>query len=437
MTRGRAVRFDQALEVALAFCRQHRAVLGDETVVVRDIVGRIRIATAAAIAAGSTLWDELHDVLGAWSPGITGLHLVGSDLLDPDSIFKSPDVRTMSEGIRLLDRRLSERDWIPRPGRRWLGGLPAIAFFGVKGGVGRSTALSVVSRCLAEKGHRVLVVDLDLESPGVSTLLLPEDGRPPFGVVDWLVESGVGQADDELFVSMIATSPLASGTSGQIQVIPAAGEGVDTYVSKLARVQTSSDSSSGYRACLGALLDAIAQSDRPPTVVLLDCRAGIDDLAAAVITDLATDALLFAVGSPQTWGAYRMLFSMWNKDAQILASFRDKLRMVAGLVPETESDAYLERLRSSAYDLFSEFVYEEEPYTGDLTIPSRFDLFNFDFNDDQAPHYAIPVPWRRELQDFDPVHRPESEARNALSAFDRLTGYVEECFLPEQEPTRS
>jgi len=429
----RRVRFDEAFMRAADFCRAHIEQLGPDPVLVRDVVGRIRIATSGHPTLSKSLLEELHGLLGAWSSGIDGLLLVGSELLNPDAIFKSANARVIAPGLRFLDRWISGRDWIPQDGARPTSALATVAFFGVKGGVGRSAALSVVARRLAEKGRRVMVLDLDLESPGVSSLLLPEEAGPRFGVVDWLVECGVAQADDDLLLSMIATSPLAGSTAGQIQVIPAAGENFDSYVSKLARIQTSSDSPSGYSAGLAALLDAIARLDRPPTVVLLDCRAGIDDLAATAITSLATDALLFAVGTPQTWLVYRMLFSVWNKDARILSGFRDRLQMVAGLVPEKGRDSYLDRLLNSAYDLFADFVYDEEGSTGDHEAPAAFDLFNFDLNDQEAPHYPIRVLWRSELQDFDPIHRPESETRDGLAAFDELLRHVEECLVDEAE----
>jgi cellulose biosynthesis protein BcsQ len=447
MTHG-TVRFDEALVAAMDFCRRHRQQLGDDPVLVRDVVGRIRLATPNRLDQPQAFWDELLGRLGGWSPGPAGLLLTGDDLLNSDAIFKSPDARQVDGNIRFLDRWVSGRDWIPRTKAGATDELPTIAFFGVKGGVGRSTALSVIARRLAEKGERVMVLDLDLESPGVSSLLLPEEGRPRFGVVDWLVESGVGQADGDLLLSMIATSPLAASTPGQIQVIPAAGETIETYVAKLARVRTSSDSPSGYGASLAALLHAIAHSDRPPSVVLLDCRAGIDDLAATAITSLATDALLFAVGTPQTWLAYRMLFSIWNKDARILESFRNRLQVVAGLVPETERDPYLDRLRNNAYDLFSEFVYDEEPPTdvsempvrlasSNVDLTARLDLFNFDLNDNEAPHFAVPVFWRRELQDFDPIDRPEAKTQDGLAAFDELVKHVAGCLPVRAEKADS
>lgn len=55
---------------------------------------------------------------------------------------------------------------------------------------------------LAQQGKRVLVVDGDFESPGVSSSLLPVgDGQPTYGVVDWLTAEALG-ADPSLLERM-------------------------------------------------------------------------------------------------------------------------------------------------------------------------------------------------------------------------------------------
>src|SRR5689334_22030602 len=65
-----------------------------------------------------------------------------------------------------------------------------ITFYSVRGGVGRSTTLALTALDLARRGHRVAVVDFDLESPGLDILLTPEGkgepNRPVVGVVDFL-----------------------------------------------------------------------------------------------------------------------------------------------------------------------------------------------------------------------------------------------------------
>ncbi|MBI5592256.1 MAG: AAA family ATPase [Deltaproteobacteria bacterium] len=73
--------------------------------------------------------------------------------------------------------------------------MPRIVFFGLKGGVGRSTAMAMLAYDLARTGKRVLLIDFDLESPGLSGLLLPPDRFADFGMVDWFIEDAVGQGD--------------------------------------------------------------------------------------------------------------------------------------------------------------------------------------------------------------------------------------------------
>ena len=90
----------------------------------------------------------------------------------------------------------------------------------------------------------MLVLDLDLESPGLSSSLLPEDRRPTFGIADWLVEDLVDNGDT-VFKDMVATSALSH--NGEIFVVPAHGVKAGEYVAKLGRVWMPKVSSDGNR----------------------------------------------------------------------------------------------------------------------------------------------------------------------------------------------
>src|SRR5258708_2354634 len=51
-------------------------------------------------------------------------------------------------------------------------------FYSYKGGVGRSMALANIAEVLHEKGLRVIMIDWDLEAPGLETFFcLPESER--------------------------------------------------------------------------------------------------------------------------------------------------------------------------------------------------------------------------------------------------------------------
>nr|VFJ60602.1 MAG: NUBPL iron-transfer P-loop NTPase [Candidatus Kentron sp. FW] len=123
------------------------------------------------------------------------------------------------DGVHVVDRLVTESNWssIAEPDPN---AVPRIVFFSIKGGVGRSTALAVVAMGLVEQGKRVLVLDLDLESPGLSSSLLPEDRRPMHGIADWLVKDLVDNGAS-VFESMVVTSTLPG--TGEIFVVPAHG----------------------------------------------------------------------------------------------------------------------------------------------------------------------------------------------------------------------
>jgi Tfp pilus assembly protein PilF/MinD-like ATPase involved in chromosome partitioning or flagellar assembly len=86
---------------------------------------------------------------------------------------------------------------------------PFITFYSFKGGVGRSMALINTAGILAERGFRVLVMDLDLEAPGLSYLnpsapdessqqdTLKPDLQP--GFVDLLSDAKARGKDGDLF----------------------------------------------------------------------------------------------------------------------------------------------------------------------------------------------------------------------------------------------
>jgi len=153
---------------------------------------------------------------------------------------------------------------------------------------------------------------------------------------------------------------------------------------------------------------------------LLDSRAGLHDIAAIAITRLNAMSFLFAINTPQTWQAYRFLFSHWQRWGRSnLLKFRGDLKIVAGMIPEVGIADYLERCRQSAYNLFIETLYEED----DGTLPN--DTFNFSIDSFDAPHYPLKVLWNRAFTEFDPIEKPEVFDSNLVQA--TYGSFVEEA----------
>ena len=371
-------------------------------IVIRDLYGKLRVAVP--LDADET--ESLNSVttlcgraLGAYG-SFQGRHILGNDdFFAPDTMFRDPDIVDYApagadRALRLLDRQVTGQDWA-RVGS--YGEHPyRIAFYGLKGGVGRSTALAMTAYHLGVGGLNVLLVDLDLESPGLSGILLQPTRLPECGIVDWLVEDAVGQGE-AIVQRMTTLSPISQvrGMRGSVRVVPAFGMDEEDYLAKLSRafvdVPRETGGISGFGKRARQMLDAL-ESAYHPDVVLIDSRAGLHDLAAISIVGLADTVLMFAVDTDQTWQGYRLLFSHWMERPRVLEAVRDKIVMVHALFPEDDQAANTRKFIEHSHDLFTSTVYENEEKAGDA--------FNFDLMDSDAPHYPRRVFWNRRFLEF-------------------------------------
>ncbi|MEU2356913.1 ParA family protein [Streptomyces misionensis] len=411
-----SVRFDQARPIAEAAARD-AAASGADVLLVRDILGRFSLLVDDRVNAIDTGeaegWRErLTTALGRYAAARPVLF--ASDLFQPDSLFASPRVRPLigySPGpgqgrVQLLENTVVGEDWakVSTPVAESGGVRTArTAVYGVKGGVGRSTATFILAKHLADLGHCVLVADLDLESPGSGPLLVAEDQLPQYGIVDQLVESALGN-DEGLDLVAQATHVQVNG-NGELWVAPARGRGVPgteyAYVEKLNRVYADvpshdvSDFADRLEAAVSACEEAVARASRRPDVVIIDSRAGIHDIAAVALSRLCDLALLFGSDNRQTWEGYSDLFTAWRSSGQAPA-IREKLRMVASMVPDSTDrpkEEYLETFRDHAWACFS-VLYDD--LAGDDSTG-----FNPSPEDESAPHAPIPILFTLELVGLD------------------------------------
>lgn len=407
----KTVHFNMALQATVDFLAREAFPEGVVPLVIRDIQGRIRIG----LEHGNK--EEHSELAARLVVHITNLLaftgdagkavLFPDDFFDPDSVFNHPDILDFfypgtDMPLRLLDRQVVGQDWLRPTGFK--SEIPRLIFFGLKGGVGRSTALTILAYDLARSGKRVLLIDFDLESPGLSGLLMPPDRLADFGVVDWFVEDAVGQGNMVLN-RMIAVSPLSEHTQGEIRVAAAMGISENFYLAKLSRVYAEiprQEKVERFSERTHRLLHELEKQEKPD-VVLIDSRAGLHDLAAVSIVGLATDVLLFGADSAQTWQGYQLLFSHWQSYPAVLQAVRDRLIMVEALFPELDQAERAERFLEHAYTLFSETIYEQiEP-----GVDADPDVFNFDIHDAAAPHYPLRIKWNSRFQEFDPLLLPQ------------------------------
>lgn len=311
--------------------------------------------------------------------------------------------------IRYIDRRIIGVDWLAGPPAEEAHVSRRFVFASLKGGVGRTTALCIAATDLARQGKNVLVVDLDLEAPGVGALLLGEDDLPRLGAIDYLVESTVAELDELSVLSpdLVAPSVHTRPESGRIDVVPAFGSATkpENYLGKLARALLDIGPEGialPVRVKIRRLLDALT-TGKSYDAVLIDARAGLGELAAGPLLGLGATVLLFGTAQRQTLQDYRLLFAhlaSMVEPAPEAGSPWDNLRVVlAKAAPDARQNRwFLEEL----YALFQEYIYEEQ---------DGLEGFNFRADDPAAPHYPVPIAMNPLFADWDPTRRPDDLTR--------------------------
>ena len=359
---------------------------------VRDLFGMVRISVsedaeddADCRKALQQLADRLKEQLGPRGyPPENAVLFVSQALLNT----LKDTARKIHQGVYLCDRLVTGSGW-------WTVGdvgmdksAKHFTLFSVKGGVGRSTTAAVLAWHLARRGERALVVDLDLESPGLSSAMIGKERRPAFGVTDWFVEDLVGQGDP-VVEGMLAAPAWAQDLEGDVRVAPAHGADPGEYLAKLGRVYMDAGGET-WIVRLKRLLDAL-EAAFDPTVVLLESRSGLHDIAAATVTDLDAEVLLFAVDADSNWTDYDILFRHWL-DQGLATRIRERLSIVSALTPELDTNTYLQGFREKAWNLFRGHLYDElEPSA------ETGDEFSFALDDEHAPHFPTAVHWTRGL----------------------------------------
>lgn len=403
--KNRAVFFNEVLLKVAELIMAQSFPPGIEPLVIRDIHGRIRVAINMArgdcVEIISTLEKKLS-VLGVYYNAEANSVMCREDFFDPDSVFNSDEILGWNQpnsdtAIRVLDRQVTGQDWLT-PKESSEGAPPRLVFFGIKGGVGRSTALAMLAYKLANSGKKVLLIDLDLESPGLSGLLLPQDHLADFGVVDWLIEDAVGQGD-EVLRRMISVSPLSESTQKEIRVAAAMGQDDLFYLDKLSRAYADvavGNHTESFTRRIHRLVQKLEDMEKPD-VVLIDSRAGLHDLAAVSIVGLASTAFLFATDTEQSWQGYKLLFSHWQSHPKIAVDVRRRLAIVQALFPESDQSKRARDFLEKSYGLFSETLYDE------IKPGETGEVFSFDLEDESAPHYPLRVNWNNRFQEFSPL----------------------------------
>jgi MinD-like ATPase involved in chromosome partitioning or flagellar assembly len=172
-----------------------------------------------------------------------------------------------------------------------------ITFYSFKGGVGRTTALVNVAAELVRRGRKVLVVDFDLEAPGLETYkhLRPKEPHP--GIVEYVTKFRQTQEVPDLSEYIYEGEPIGE-RGGRLWVMPA-GRRDRAYRNAL----TDLDWKRLYQDEGGFLLFEDTkkgwEKELKPDYVLIDSRTGDTDVLGICTRQLPDAVMLMFMPNEQ------------------------------------------------------------------------------------------------------------------------------------------
>ena len=302
-----------------------------------------------------------------------------------------------SGGLRVMERQRTKEGWFEAPAvPPWTAarGRPTItSFYSFNGGVGRSTALAATALHRAAAGERVVVLDVDLDAPGVGFLLSAHDGATaPWGVVDYLIEQPLTGGNDALDLSdyFHRCPPSLFSGSGEIMVFPA-GTTDGRYVGKLARLDYAT-LHGGETHPFVRLLEQIRQ-ELGPDWILIDARAGLANVSGFVMGGLCHVHVVVGTLAEASWRGLAMILERLGADRVRAQRPQAECVLVAAMVPRSQERQYRQSVTwftDRAQDVFSACYY---------AAPEQGDQFWTvdDVESSDAPHVPVPLSYDERL----------------------------------------
>jgi len=255
---------------------------------------------------------------------------------------------------------------------------------------------------LARNGHRVAILDLDLEAPGLATIFSPNNSNN-LGVIDYLLEKKI-QGDDwklRTHIMPINEQTLLGDDGQPLQLLPA-GTVDDNYLEKLARLDFQNLVDGELQSTMQNMLRELESAVRPLDFILMDARAGFHDIGGLAITALSHAAVIFGTQSRQSWAG---LTHVIRHLASPGVDERLPLILVHSMAPAigiSGRETELQEFREQAYSVFQENYYSE-----DETVP--------DTNNREEPFFPVVVPYqevlRKDIALFSRNSTPEESTR--------------------------
>lgn len=170
-------------------------------------------------------------------------------------------------------------------------------FYSFKGGVGRTLALVNAAIELVNRGKRVLIVDFDLEAPGLGSFSLLQPPKATFGIVDYVTEF-LHSGKSPNIHDYVYESKLDGEFKGHLWIMPS-GRSDGGYANRLNTInwQDLYEKHDGY-----LMFEDMKQQwkkELKPDYVLIDSRTGHTDVGGICTRQLPDSVSIFFLPNKQ------------------------------------------------------------------------------------------------------------------------------------------
>jgi MinD-like ATPase involved in chromosome partitioning or flagellar assembly len=225
--------------------------------------------------------------------------------------------------------------------------LYVITFYSFKGGVGRTMALVNVAAELVRRGRRVLVVDFDLEAPGLETYKHLRPPEPHPGIVEYVTDYRRTYEVPNLLDYIYAAESIGK-KGGRLWVMPAGRRDRD-YRNALVALNWKRL----YKEEDGFLLFEDMKKgwdeELKPDYVLIDSRTGDTDVLGICTRQLPDSAVLMFAPNEQNLAGLESVCRDIRREETVGLKKKIHLHFVAANVPNLDDENRILRRQLNAF----------------------------------------------------------------------------------------
>lgn len=391
-----------------------------EVYIVQNIYGKLMIYLESQ---NYTLVDviskNLSNELGVW---FQGCDFCETNIFVKSEIdWRKQGTTPIRDHIWVFEKYLTNLYWDDSQERHYMQGKGGklVSFYSFKGGVGRTTSMLMAAISLARRGKRVMLIDFDLEAPGIAGLF-PQEYLPKYGLLDFLVECSAFQklgrefSIDE-YIYPVGDFCQATAMGGDIYVMPAYGSALkeypDFYRKSLMRfdlnLPTYSSDSTPIDLLLSNLNDFVS-----PDIIFIDTRSGIHQIGGITLTRYSDLALLFFYGSQQNIDGMKMVLPHMKKS-------NVPFLLVNAKVPTNDEVAKIE-----------ESLYIEGAYEALCTCDLNYKDGNISIEDESAEHFPVKISYNSAAEVLQNTEQLIKAFEEQSSEYDYLADTILDTILP-------